>query len=121
MMVAATLLNDNTLHVSYAPHYSTQMLSEAMAALATCTCAPHPSSLPEPASVPLLLGLHTMGANFPFNALRRLIAPLYNHVSCNEYKRFIHNCNSVASRNECLNVRETRKRESAEMPGSASV
>ena len=42
MMVAATLLNDNTLHVSYAPHYSTQMLSEAMAALATCTCAPHP-------------------------------------------------------------------------------
>ena len=42
MIVAATLLNERSLHVSYAPRYSTQLLSEAMAALATCTCAALP-------------------------------------------------------------------------------
>ena len=35
MMVAATALNDATLQLSY-PRYSSHLLSEAMAALATC-------------------------------------------------------------------------------------
>jgi hypothetical protein len=42
MMVAATVLNERSLHVSYAPRYSTQLLSEAMAALGTSTYASLP-------------------------------------------------------------------------------